>query len=154
MYKLFNVVHNRQMSANSTALNAGENSDTDRPWLNTEPHTNQVRVVMSSEQIYVDYLVSDVLSPDVRPYACGICSKTFARSSVLNAHEKTHSEKKRFVCGKCGKGFHLKANLKVRDPQFKSLGNFSTSRIFRTTSPPPIRRLSHINAKYAHPHKH
>lgn len=38
-------------------------------------------------------------------YSCGICKKTFIKSSRLNRHLKTHSTVKPFTCQICCKGF-------------------------------------------------
>src|SRR5277367_3252815 len=37
-----------------------------------------------------------------RKYACDICRKMFTRPWLLKNHERTHTIKKPFKCGKCG----------------------------------------------------
>ncbi|KAB1280636.1 Zinc finger protein 672, partial [Camelus dromedarius] len=48
-------------------------------------------------------------APDV--HQCGVCGKSFGKSSTLTRHVQTHSGEKPFKCPECGKGFLESATL-------------------------------------------
>lgn len=41
----------------------------------------------------------------IRPHVCSKCGKSFVRSDELTAHERLHSNRNRFPCPVCGKGW-------------------------------------------------
>ena len=58
-----------------------------------------VLIVQSMARIYV------------KPYTCDNCGKSFAQSSTLTKHEKTHSAVKPYNCETCRKSFALSGTL-------------------------------------------
>ncbi|XP_049944471.1 zinc finger protein 98-like [Schistocerca serialis cubense] len=47
-----------------------------------------------------------------RPYKCSVCGKSFTQSSNRRAHELIHTRKRPYKCDTCDKSFNVSSNLK------------------------------------------
>ncbi|OWA52043.1 hypothetical protein BV898_16501 [Hypsibius exemplaris] len=76
--------------------------------------------------------IADLGRPEEAPlsvrksFSCNICQKQFRLASTLSRHRDVHSERRRFVCGDCGRGFRQSAGLRVH--QRKTHGALATSK--------------------------
>ncbi|NXC22851.1 ZN629 protein, partial [Corythaeola cristata] len=57
-----------------------------------------------------------------KPYKCQECGRSFAQSSDLISHRRTHTGEKPFPCLVCGKRFGRRCNLTAHQKVHRDLG--------------------------------
>lgn len=123
--KLHSVVHTREMSEKSKAMDPTPSPDkgtiprlnhsfggfdhSDRNFLGSDFQNASGNSTSKSDDDVEAYVMKQ--SPNA--YACGFCSKSYSNRCNLKAHIRTHKGKQPFACTYCGKEFSSKCVLTV-----------------------------------------